>query len=540
VDETLTKDKRESGNNVGKTTVLRLIDYCLGSDGKNIYKDTEFNSTSNTQIEQFLKKNNITISLTLKEDLENALSKEIVIRKNFLGYSKKIQEINGENYSKNTEFHTKLNELIFHSLQKKPTFRQIISKNIRDEKNKLLKTLKVLHSTTTQDEYESLYLFWLGINLNDSDKKQKLLAQKKIEENLQKRLHKESNLSKIDQSLIIINRDIDELTAKKDGFNLNENYEEELFSLNQIKSEINKFSTELSGLEFRKELIVESKNDLEKEFSGVDNQQIRNLYAEAKVLIPNIQKSFEDTLNFHNQMIKEKIQYIAQELPELEAKINITKRKLNRCLSQEQIFTDKLKKTDVLDELQQIISDLNQAFEKKGNLEEQKRLWNSSLKKLNEIESKLQTINNGIESKDDLIQHRTTEFNKYFSNISSRLYGEQFILSSDKNAKGYELNISSLGGNLGTGKKKGQIAAFDLAYIQFADALNIDCLHFILHDQIENIHDNQITNLLTEIVGEINCQYVLPVLRDKLPKNIEVEQYVILTLSQSEKLFKIK
>jgi uncharacterized protein YydD (DUF2326 family) len=28
---------KESGNNVGKTTVLRLIDFCLAGDGKNIF-----------------------------------------------------------------------------------------------------------------------------------------------------------------------------------------------------------------------------------------------------------------------------------------------------------------------------------------------------------------------------------------------------------------------------------------------------------------------------------------------------------------------
>ncbi len=539
VDETITKDRKESGNNVGKTTVLRLIDYCLGSDGKNIYKDTEFKSKSNTQIEQFLKENNIIISLTLKEDLEDASSKEIVIRRNFLSYSEKIQEIKGGNYT-NRDFSAKLKELIFHSSQGKPTFRQIISKNIRDEKNKLVNTIKVLHQTTTPEEYESLYLFWLGIDLTGSDRKQKILAQKKVEGNLQKSLRKESTLSQIEQSLIVINRNIDELTVKKDSFNLNENYEEELFALNQMKSEINKLSTKLSSMEFRKELIIESKNDLEKEFSTIDSQQIKKLYEEAKTLIPNLQRSFEDTLNFHNQMVEEKIQYITQELPDLEAKINITKRMLNECLSQERILTNKLKKTGVIDELQQIASDLNNAYEKKGNLEELKKLWDNSLKDLHKIEDELQKINAGIASKDYLIQQRIAEFNKYFSNISFQLYGEQFVLSSDKNDKGYDLNISSLSGNPGTGKKKGQIAAFDLAYIQFADALNIDCLHFILHDQIENIHDNQITNLLTEIVSEVNCQYVLPVLRDKLPKDIDVEQYVILILAQSEKLFKIK
>ncbi len=83
------------------------------------------------------------------------------------------------------------------------------------------------------------------------------------------------------------------------------------------------------------------------------------------------------------------------------------------------------------------------------------------------------------------------------------------------------------------------MASFDLSYIKFADEKGIPCLHFVLQDQIENVHSNQITNLLTEIVNEVNCQYVLPVLRDKLPKNIDISPLEILSLSQGDKLFKI-
>jgi uncharacterized protein YydD (DUF2326 family) len=539
VDETETQDRKKSGNNVGKTTVLRLIDYCFGSEGKNIYKDTEFKGKSNTNMERFLKENNIIVTLTLKEDLEDINSNEIKIRRNFLSRKEKIQKINGTLYN-NKEFPRKLKESIFHSKQNKPTLRQIISKNIRDEKNKLLKTIKVLHSATTQEEYEALYLFWLGIDINNADRKQKLVTQKKTEKNLQKRLRKESNISQIEQSLIVINRIIYELNEKKDNFNLNENYEQELKELNNIKFEINKLATVLSRLELRKELIIESKAALENELSEIDINQIKRLYDEAKVLIPNIQKTFEDTLNFHNQMIDEKIKYITKELPELYSEINVVKRTLNKLLVTEKSNTENLKKSEAIDELQKIISDLNTAFEKKGNLEEQKRLWENSLYKLKAIEAELEKINNRITSKYDLIKERLTEFNKYFSKISDRLYGEQFVLSSNKNEKGYDLIIGSIGGNLGTGKKKGQIAAFDLAYIQFADALSIDCLHFILHDQIENIHDNQISNLLTAIVDEVNCQYVLSVLRDKLPDDIDIKQYEILSLSQSDKLFKLE
>lgn len=192
VDETHTLDRKESGNNVGKTTVLRLIDFCLAGKGENIYKDSEFKGKSNNQIvETFLKNNNIIITLILKEDLEITLSKEIIIRRNFLSRKQKIQEINGEEYN-NDEFPKKLKELIFQSSSSKPTLRQIVSKNIRDEKNRLQNTVKVLHPTTTMEEYEALYLFWLGIPSDNSARKQKILSQIKIEENLQKRLRKES------------------------------------------------------------------------------------------------------------------------------------------------------------------------------------------------------------------------------------------------------------------------------------------------------------------------------------------------------------
>jgi len=113
------------------------------------------------------------------------------------------------------------------------------------------------------------------------------------------------------------------------------------------------------------------------------------------------------------------------------------------------------------------------------------------------------------------------------------------LLSADKVNDVYKFAIGNIEGNPGTGGKKSQMASFDLSYIKFADAKGVSCLHFILQDQIENVHSNQITNLLTEIVDDVNCQYVLPVLRDKLPRDIDIEHIEILSLSQDDKLFRI-
>ncbi|HHR6119715.1 TPA: DUF2326 domain-containing protein [Providencia alcalifaciens] len=539
VDETSQEEKKTSGNNVGKTTALRLIDYCLGGDGKNIYTDPEFKNKTNKLVESFLKENNIIVTLTLSSDLDDDSSSEIVIRRNFMKDKKNtILEVNGEQVAKK-DLQSKLKQVFFNSDAAKPTFRQIISKNIRDDKSRLTNTVKVLHSTTKAEEYEALYLFWFGIDLDSAEEKQKLITQKIIEENLQKRLKKDSSLSQVNQSLMVINDNIKNLEESKANFNINENYEVEINRLNEVKLNINKNNTALCRLTLRKNLIEESLAELDEEFANINVEKIAQLYEEAKALMPSLQKTFEETLNFHNGMLEEKKKFIASDLPDIELKIESINIQIEELLKEESQLTGSLIKSGKLEDLQYIIYSLNNAYEQKGALEEQKRLWEKSNNTLEEIIDKLDEIDKNIHSLDDKLQEKIAIFNKYFSAMSERLYGEKFVLSADFGEKGYELNITSLFSNPGTGRKKGEMAAFDLAYIQFADAVDIECLHFVLQDQIENTHDNQITSLFTEIVASVNCQYVLSVLKDKLPSEIDVDEFEVLKLSQSDKLFRI-
>lgn len=539
VDETsVGGSQQDTGNNVGKTTVLRLVDYCFGANGKNIYQDTEFKKQPNTKIENFLKDNEIIITVVLVDTLEGIEKHRVTIRKNFLLRNKKLQELNGENIPDNKEFDKALKKEIFNSDVAKPTFRQIISKNIRDEKNKMANIVKLLHTTTRPEEYEALFLFWLGIDTDSHNQKELLSKEKTREENFQKRLKKEGELSLIEQQLILLNEKIDELNNRKNKFNLNENYVTDVDKLNDIKSKLNRSSTELSRLEIRKDLINESKDDLEQEYTQIDTSQIKALYEKAKSLISNIQVSFEDTVKFHNDLISEKLEYITKELPEIEQQIRKIKSEIIVFRKDEDTLTETLNKSALVEDFEKTILDLNKQFERKGNLEEQKRLWLYSQEKLVEIDRNLNEINLGISSKDSQIQNRITEFNKYFSLMSDRLYGETYLLSSQKNEKGYELIVTNLEGNPSTGKKKGQIAAFDFAYIEFADRLDIECLHFIMHDQLETIHDNQL-NTIVEVANSINGQYIVPILRDKIPSNIDISEFEVLSLSQDDKLFRI-
>lgn len=537
LDETSSTNRTESGNNVGKTTVFRLIDFCLCGEGKNIYTDTEFHNT-NVEVEQFLTNNNIIIKLVLVSEL-GVESEEVVIERNFLSRNRAIKRINGVDYT-SKDFEPKLKSLLFDCSTEKPTLRQLISKNIRYEKNRLENTIKVLHQTTKVEEYEPLYLFWLGVDFSDSGRKQQLATLKKTEEAFLKKMHKSTDLPKISQALFVINSSIEELEKKKNDFQLNDNYSKDIEELNSIKFRESQISATLSRLEFRRNLINENVNSLNSRQANIDTEAIKLVYQEAKVIIPNLQKSFEETLQFHNQMINNKIKFLTKDLSGLLSEIDSNKAELNVLLETDKELSGKLKTLGVMEGLEEIIRQLNIEYEHKGNYEEQKRLLEDSERRLKLYKDELNEINKGISNQNEFITNRVKHFNTFYTKISKELYNEDFILvNKDDNDRALTLKVETISSNPGTGKKKGQIAAFDLAYIQFADSLDLKCLHFILQDQMETVHSNQITSLFTKVVEESNCQYIMTMLKDKLPSDIDVSPYVVLTLSQSDKLLRL-
>ena len=71
IDETPRDDTKATGNNIGKTTVLKLIDFCLGAKQSIIYSDTETKKEEYKLVKEFLQDNNVVIILTLVENLDD-------------------------------------------------------------------------------------------------------------------------------------------------------------------------------------------------------------------------------------------------------------------------------------------------------------------------------------------------------------------------------------------------------------------------------------------------------------------------------------
>ncbi len=543
VDES--EDEHITGNSVGKTTVLKLIDFCLGAKAKNIYEDPEDRKEIYTLVKDFLVDSEILITLTLTENLDDDTANTIIISRNFLSSKTKIiKEINGIHYI-DEDFEPKLTELLFpEHTASKPTLRQIISHNIRYKDLSINNTLKTLDRYTSNAEYETLHLFLLGCEFTNGNQKQVILQKIKQEDTFRSRLEKNQTKSAYEVALSLIENEIIILDNKKSSLNINDNFAKDLENLNKLKYDINLISSTISQLQIRKNLIDETQNDLLSSVSTIDLKQLEMIYSQAKRNIPTLQKSFEDMVNYHNQMIKEKAKYITKELPVLLRSIDESNNKLNKLLEEEVELSSIISKSDSFEELEDIIVELNEKYKHKGEYE-------SIIEQLQDVEDNLATYNNDLSLIDDelfsdefesVVKLQLAKFNNHFTHISTLLYGEQYALKYDieTNRKGQKLyKFSAFNTNFSSGKKQGEISCFDIAYTFFADEENIPCMHFLLNDKKELMHDNQLVQI-AKLVNENNIQFVASILKDKLPDELNNEDYFVVKLSEDDKLFKIE
>ena len=543
---TSTNDTNElkTGNNVGKTTVLKLIDFCFGAKAKNIYTDPENERQDYELVKNFLIDYKVVITLVLKEDLDDDDSDEIVIRRNFLSRNKVLRQVNDKNCTED-EFEEQIRMLLFPDVTEgKPTLRQLLSHNIRYSDESIGHTLKVLNRYTKDVEYETLYLYLFGCKYEGGQKKQELLTKIGQEISFKERLEKKQTKNAYEAALALVEREIQNLDEKKANLNINENYEEDLAHYTQIKYEKNKTAELISNLEIRMNIIVETQRDMEQEMSDIDLQQLRQIYFQAGTQFEKIQHTFEELVTYHNKMVAEKIRFISKELPELNSKITDEKKHLDTLCEEEREYATIVAQGDTFAELEKLIEELNEKYRQKGEYESiisQMEDVDTNIKQyreeLDEIDQKIFT-----DDFEDTVKNQINKFNVFFSEVSKKLYGETYAIKYEteinkKQQKMYK--FSTFNANMSSGKKQGEILCFDLAYIQFADSEKMPCVHFLLNDKKELVHDNQLVNVMDYVLDK-NVQFVASILKDKLPDKLRKEEFYVIELSQDNKLLRIE
>lgn len=536
VDDTK-KVANESGNSVGKTTVIRIIDLCLGGNTISaIYKDKD-TDTENNEIKKLLNAHKVEAELiVLDGDDEYSITRELFIR------GKK--SINGTSYNKD-DFNAKLKEIFFDSIEEKPTFRQLIPRFIRLEETQLDNVINYL-KMTTKESYEAIYLFLLSIE------EKSLLSKKNIlEEEL--RMHKtkldyyrkDNNIPSIDhleQSLKLVNKDLEAWTKKRKELDYLDTYKTELNKRYEISQQLDEINQEIEFVMFDKSLIEKSIKKIMSEKNDIDISRIKTLYSEAQKYNDKLDKTFQDVLRFHNSMIENRIKFIK---PQLNLKIEkLEKLKVSRdelLLKKQKISID-LVDEGLLNELELLNREIDELNIQKGEFLNSIDILNNALEDITNLEKQIDDLRKLMDSENQDIG--IGKFNEFFSKYSEKLYGEKYVFVYNKDWRniknGKPFTIGNLNGNIGTGKKRGLIIAFDLAYLSYVDELNLKSPKFIIHDKLENTHINQLDTIF-KLSKDIKGQYIVPILRERVSSIDQslIEEAKIIELSENDKFFRI-
>lgn len=541
VDET-PENTTGTGNNVGKTTVLRLIDYCLGGDVDGIYRNPEDKHENYALVKDFLTGNNVIVTLILVDDLD-APSEKVVIERDFKMGRSSLIRINGKDVTRK-DFVTELESAIFPKVKTEmPSFRQIIAHNIRIDNLRLENTLKTL-TMGKNEEYEALYLFMFGCPNDSAARKTQLAQELDTEKKYKRRMERNRSKNEYKAALSVIESDIEKLVERKDNLNINENLQLDIDSLNALRAQINKVTSRTSLLSLRRELINETVESFDKQNFGEDMVQLEMIYKQASAYVPKMQRTFKELVDFHNTMLENKKAFVAQELPSIQEEIESLSVELERLKEKETVMAEKVLKSDTYEELEGIIVQLSELSRRKGEFESYISQIESAEKAIKEKFEEMKKIDDGLFTEDfaQRLEAQRDKFNKIFSEVSHEIYDEQYIISyeidTQKGKQLYKFHITDVA-NFSSGKKQGEISCFDIAYTVFADQESIPCLHFILNDKKELVHGNQL-NKFAEAVNKYNVQFVCSMLYDKLPPVLRKDEHVVVRLSQDSKLFRIE
>ncbi|WP_370580927.1 hypothetical protein [Snodgrassella alvi] len=542
------QDQNNNGstNNLGKTTLLRCIDFCLGAGSlEEIYADKEFKQAANEEVKSFLTEVEPIFILKISSSFD---SKDFIVIKREVDLNLKTGRIknfiNDEEISNTVFRNIKLKEIFFGSDEEKPTFRQLIGKFIRKNEISINKIIHYANANTSDSEYEKIYFFLMGLDspglLTDKKSLEKDLKDNKTK--LKILLKDNSEISALEQRLYVIDKQLDKLKRLRDEFKIDTEHKKEEESLNKIQLSLQKIESEIASLELKKKIDLERQTELEDEQVSIDSVSLKYLYDEANYFNDSLPRTFDDLVKFHNIMIKNQMDYLTSSVEKYTSLIEEKEKIRLGYINKYNEYLSILGKSGSLAEYNKLNEEISQKSIKYGEINSIIETLRSYTNIVEGYQKKLNAVNERINSLLPDLDKNLNIFNKYFSEYASKLSGNQdktYTLFYNKDKDIYKFSIDGIGSNSGSGFKQAFIIAFDLAYISFTNELGLIRPHFATQDKVEVIDKTNLETLFS-IANNINGQLIIPIIWDKFGNDSEIDENCILNLSSTNKFFNIE
>jgi uncharacterized protein YydD (DUF2326 family) len=497
-------DIKKTYNSVGKSLIIRIIDFCLASNS----------------IEEFEKKiPDWEFTLEFKiEDSHYIVSRKTSEQGDLILNSKQISI---------TEFRDFFSKELFNLKEKNSiSFRSLISRFIRPRKFSYNDCYSFVYKE--QDDIKLLNnAYLLGLDTERVIKKIKLREEYTKTDNLKKSLKKDPTLksffkqeTETEVSIVNLEQEIKKLQNDIDNFIIAEDY-------TSIKLEADNISEKLRSVRNKIFLLQNSINNINKSIeikSDIPKEKILKIYDEINIKLPDILvKELTQLEEFNSKIIKNRIERLSSERKLLEVQLDENKKELKKLESLEDEKLQYLNKHGALEEYTAINQQLADNKLKLDKLKTYQNLLIEYKNRLDEIDIELKreniSTNNYLNKEAKSILDENINIFKSISNefYENRIAGISISNNDGDNKLRYNIN-AHIDGDTGDGVSKVKIFCFDWTFLLVKHNHN---LKFLFHDGriLDGMDSRQVSTLFKYAYkksNETKLQYIISANEDSL------------------------
>lgn len=532
-------DDKDTRNGVGKTLLIEIIDFCLGSQVK---KDTKLkkidlikNWTFSIVLDLFYSK--CTISRSIKE------SRKIYIEGDFSNFPIKPHEENDKNYYKLKEWTELLGVYYFNlneTLKYKPTFRSLISYFIRNTPDAYLNPFE-MHQRQSSINIQSNTAFLLGLNWKCASKAQVIKDEKKDLKNKRKSIEeKYPNLGVIETQKINLENELNKKIDEINSFKLHRRY-------HNIEKEVNQLTKEIKS-QVNRNVILNRKLGNYRESIKIEKNPkedtLNKLYSEIDLIFtPNAKKSLKEVKSFHNNLINNRKEFLEVEILELENEIKHNEELIKNYDNQRSELMKILNTHNALEDYNLLQMEISEDKSEINKLNEAIKSYEQIELSENKIKDETKLIKQKIKREYEVSRPSWQKAITIFNENTQKLYAENGSLIINISEKGYKFDIE-FPKNESRGVTKMKIFCYDAMILELnSENKNID---FLIHDSeiFSDVDNRQVANALNLIQNKCenhDLQYIctfnsdeLDKIKIALPSEFNISQYIRLKLGDNE------
>jgi uncharacterized protein YydD (DUF2326 family) len=514
--------RKDSCNGLGKSTLINIIDFCLGSNGKLLMSYPLAGWTFSIDID--LRGKRYTVHRSLNK------IKEVEIEGDFSDWPIKphFNRKTGNFSMSVRNWNLMLGYLMFDlplNLKEQkytPSFRSLISYFIRKTKDSYITPFEHFRKQSSWQKQVD-HSFLLGLSWQDASEWQVLKEQEKILRELRKATKSglitkyTGSIGKLEAEKVRLEEKAKSQEAQLSSFRVHPQYHEIENEVNDLTSEIHQLTNQNIA---DREMLRVYESNLEDE-SPADESEVIKLYDEAgAVLSDKVKKTIIDVQQFHRQIAINRKQFLEVEINRLKEKIARREEKIRVLSNQRASNLSILKTHGALDEytkLQQRHVDLRSKLEEiKAQIENLKK-FEQGTRALRIAKEELQ-IKASMDYEDrSVVRERAVAL---FGYNSEALYDTPGTLIIDIDENGYKFDVEIERAS-SDGVSQMKIFCYDLMLAQlwsgFATSPN-----FLIHDSLlfGDVDPRQVTNALQLAHQEAmakNFQYICCLNSDLIP-----------------------